>query len=386
LRRRLLLSLAVLAVPALSAACNGILGIDAPTLEQDGGADARADVTRPLDGTVESGNHEDGSMKDAPAHDDATRDVKTDTGTDAGLFNGHCACTSDAGCPPVPLVSGQASPQFITVDVDGGILWANSNPVPGTIWHANLDGTNATQLVGAQALPQGIAYAKGYVYWTNEIGLDVVRCDVQHCTQEVLGMNLAAPEGIAAGPNAVFVAVNEQNRVYAYSLVDGGQTLVAANAGFPFGMATDSKNVYWAGQAAVYGCPLAGCADSGPIVYGRSPGPQRVASNDTTVFWTDNMTDAVYSAPAVAAHPDAGADGGPGAQLFFAAAGGGGIAADSVHVYVATLASIVRADVNGGNVTVLAEIGEPGDLALSESCVYWVDGTVDAGHVYATAK
>ncbi len=369
--RHVVLLAAVLALPVLGVACNGILGIGVPTL-QDASIDAppTADVTPPndsgptMDATLDSVRPPvDGSLLDAP-------DGLLDSG--APVFDGNCSCP-DWSCDPVTIASGQTDPARIAVDFTG-VYWVNSDQSAGSVWHANLDGSNVQRLASNQLLPHGIAYGNGIVYWTDTIAANVNRCAANACNPMPIDMAISGPEGIAVTTTKAYVASGGGRAIYAYDLADASKTVVAGDAGSPFSVTTDSTNVYWTSGIGVYGCPLTGCT-SAPTQFGASPGPSRLATNGVTLFWTDGDF-VVYSAPVTLGATTA----------LFTASNPGGIAADATHVYVTTMTQLLRADLDGGNQVVLATLGSPRDVALAGTCAYWLDDTVDAGHVFASAK
>src|ERR1700733_4881858 len=164
-------------VPALGLACNGILGIDAPTLAD--GSNGSTDAGPPADRTMardsEPGvdaHHDamkptlDGSMHDGPGRDvyldeGATREASADgpgPRDASAVFDGSCSCADGSICPPVELVSGQANPTQIYVDSVAGMFWTNGVEATGSIWHANLDGTGTRQIAGSQNIPAALAY------------------------------------------------------------------------------------------------------------------------------------------------------------------------------------------------------------------------------------
>jgi hypothetical protein len=67
------------------------------------------------------------------------------------------------GTNPLQLVQGQNAPRGVAVDASH-LYWAN---VDGTIMRANLDGAFPQQIVPNQKIPQGVAVDATYLYWTN---------------------------------------------------------------------------------------------------------------------------------------------------------------------------------------------------------------------------
>lgn len=384
----------LLAVPALVVACNGILGIDAPILASDGGTDAATrpdrivttdskamtdaghDARRPGDTGV--GDAHDGS---APRPDGAAPDAGRDA---PPAFTGTCSCPSlpDGGCAPVLLASNQANPTAIAADPDAGVFWVNYAQDGGSVWARGLTAAATPAPVSqSEELASGIGYGHGFVYWTDTV-VGLRRGALPHGPAATVDTVFAA-EGLALGATKAFVASDTFGQIAEYNLLDGGQSLLTSAAGSaPDKVGVDAVNVYWSASGAVYGCPQTGCGFF-PTVYGRSGGPNGVASNGTTLFWADSSAGAVYSVPV---NPVGGTADGGATTLLFTAASPSRVAADDSHVYVVAGSQILRANLDGTHLVAIANGVSPSDLALAGSCVYWLDDTPGTGRVYASAK
>ena len=395
---------AVVAVPALAIACNDILGIDAPTLRgagadggltsdgtvpkgKDSGADARGEASRTETGADGSRDAGDGSAHDA-REDHAT------------LPEAGCHCADGATCPAVALVSGQLKPSALFVDPEAGVFWTNvdnTNLGNGTVWHTNLDGTGTTEIAIDQSYPAGIAYERGFVYWSQGIAGTLQRCALSKCTVQTLAAMVYGARAVAVAPSTLFTTTPVQLAsvdLTNAATFDADAPVTDFYQGTANEVAVDSQNVYWTtasrpdAGAGVFACPLTGCGGA-PRLVAATTTPGGIASNGTQVFWTDVMDNAVYAAPT-----SGSGDAGLIATVTPPSGDGltGAIAVDATHLYLSMSDSqtatgqIVRMNLDGSGVVTIASGGQPEEVGLAGSCLYWLDGTGDAGHVYASAK
>ena len=96
------------------------------------------------------------------------------------------------------LITGLAAPQHVTLDVSGGkVYWT----VQGSIWRANLNGTNREQLIAGLSEIRGLAVAGNRVYWTEKEG-DAARGSIRSAARngsdvKTLTTLMSVPVGIA---------------------------------------------------------------------------------------------------------------------------------------------------------------------------------------------
>jgi hypothetical protein len=179
------------------------------------------------------------------------------------------------GGTPITLASGQSSPNYIAVD-ELNVYWT----ADGVVMSVPLNGGTPTVLASGQFEPEGIAVRGDTVYWTanqNEGAvLSVPRLGGSVLT---LASQQRAPAGITTDANSVYwadslgvaklslgggpvttlasqggirIAVDSASVYWtdAFSVrkvrIDGGSvTTLSEEAGSPFDIAVDAKNVYW---------------------------------------------------------------------------------------------------------------------------------------------
>jgi hypothetical protein len=165
----------------------------------------------------------------------------------------------------------------------------------------------------------------------------------------------------------------------------------------PFGIATDSIDVYWGqtggsqGQGSLLACPLGGCgATPIPLVANRLA-PTLVAVDATNLYWIENPGTGPGS---VYACVKTNCGGGSGVTTLASSLGNPqGIAVDATYVYWSnqeTSGNIQRCAISGcggdgGMPTTIASANEPFAVAVDDVAVYWTS-SVPGGGVWKVAK
>jgi hypothetical protein len=407
---------AIVAALALGAcaACNGILGIDAPTLVAGDGGDATAsrreagseggrrrdangtDGSR-HDASGEAGHHDggdggqdattrdagqDATMREAAAdsrHDaarDATADSRhdardagagesgpdalVDTGVDAPIdagppFDGYCSCDDDAGCQPIVVARVGSGNVTGLVLADGGMYFTLTVFGGGYVGFAGFDHTTRT-LVADAGTVVGMAVRGRSIYWLNGSGSTLDTCSMAAC----------APASLAF-----------------FAAITGAYPLSTTSAVYPL-VATNAGGVFWSDLGGDHVCPYdGGCkrldADSPPTLPGTNTHvPQSIAVVDAGAYWTLEgggiascpLADCLDAPTTVLA-----SDGGPnlndlvaaGATLYWVAPRDAG-----AELWTCSTASC------GETATVLLTSGNAisvTDLTASEDGLYWLDPT-----------
>jgi sugar lactone lactonase YvrE len=94
----------------------------------------------------------------------------------------------------------QQPPQARGMMVDANyVYWSTFRALQGdgTIWRANLDGTNTVQLAQNQDAPQGLAVDANHLYWTNTGGGTIMRANLDGALPQPIVANQDVPVGVA---------------------------------------------------------------------------------------------------------------------------------------------------------------------------------------------
>jgi hypothetical protein len=107
------------------------------------------------------------------------------------------------GSSPHVLLAGQNNPAGVAVGgIPGPLLyWANTDGGSnGTINSANRDGTSSSAIVTGQNAPAGVAVGSASLYWANPKGGTVNQANLDGSNPHALFANQDAPFGVAVGP------------------------------------------------------------------------------------------------------------------------------------------------------------------------------------------
>jgi len=141
---------------------------------------------------------------------------------------------------PQAIISGQSGPWGVAVDASQ-LYW--TNPVAGTIWAANLDGSSPHVLLALQDNPAGVAVGGipgPFLYWANTDGgsngtINSANLDGTSASAIVTGQN--APAGVAVGSASLYWANPNGGTVNEANLDGGNPHALFANQNASFGVA-----------------------------------------------------------------------------------------------------------------------------------------------------
>jgi hypothetical protein len=247
-------------------------------------------------------------------------------------------------------------------------------------------------------------------------------CTDSQCQPIRLADGLAFPEGLAVNDTSVFVAEMDQNRILKFGKTELSLCVTAPpppsciagdelnNVVQPAAVAVDGTRFYWANSGGSFGpdevrsCPLNGCvAQTGTLIAALADGafnndfgddelPLNLVVTGGQVFWPENESGAIRSAPV--------AGGGP-VTTYLDNAGFApvAIAVDDTRIYFtddtnqheAEIESVPRIGSipDGGSRAVVARPGaHPWDIDLTATgSLYWtIPGVTGDGLVQAIAK
>ncbi len=228
----------------------------------DTGADSQPTPDAGSDATVDGGNlpFDSGPLLDSGS--DAANDVGA---PDAGPCTGTVL---DSGACFVVLATGQDKPTGIAV-VGSYVYWTNqgSSANSGSVNRVPISGIQYTVLAHNQDFTSGIAVDSNNAYWANEgdgIGLGSIMSVslTDGGAPTVLASGQTGPYFVALDPDNVYFTTYGGGSVTDHIAMvaktgspDGGATELTASNG-PWGIVTDSNDVYWTDANFTYSLPL----------------------------------------------------------------------------------------------------------------------------------
>jgi sugar lactone lactonase YvrE len=309
-------------------------------------------------------------------------------GRNCGVCGHDClggACSGGV-CQPVTLASGQRTPWCIALD-SANVYWTNYDG--GTVMKVSLDGTTMTTLATGGGIPYGIAVDSTNVYWVDANGNGALwSVPLNGGTGVLLAAGGVRSQYRAVSVDSTRVYWEDEDNpggIFAASPDGGARTMIARGdyANSTCHLALDRNNVYWLaypGQDAVDSAPLFG--DGGaPKRLASIPSPLGdvwgIASDSTSVYWTQSDTGSVLSVPI---------NGGPVTMLASGSGSPTGIAVDAQRVYWTDEDGAIRSVPLRGGAQITHATGQslPIDLAVDAKAIYWV--TRGGGTVMKVAK
>jgi hypothetical protein len=386
LRARPALALGAPLVVAL-AACNAILGIDAPKVvpSEAGASDSPVADTKPdtLSGSDSPADASDARVDAAidAAAEGAPGDGGLGDGADVvvvgdGGFDGHCGC-DDSGCPTVVVAPMQNNPAGIAAD-SIGVYWTSAGD--GTVSRIVFPGAPEVVTSVPASSPGAIAMNPVTVAWAEQAGGRILACSRGACSApSVLAGPLPQLGSIAVDTGSAYF--NTGKYVDSCPLGGGGPATIGGDAGAPDSVVTDGQGLYWVNGAAVVGCSLPGCTGGGTPLASAEASPQGLSIANGTLYWaTMGPPAAVRWCTASACTP----------QTLYQQGAPAFVVSDGTNVYWTDsfAGQVLRGPVAGGATPVtIATSMRPRRLALGDTCVFFVDSPLATnGAIMAVAK
>jgi len=149
----------------------------------------------------------------------------------------------------------------------------------------------------------GLAVDSTYLYWGESwIALagdtyfgGIYRCEFTDCAHTITALAGAVesfPMTVAVDPGYVYWTDNVSNQVLRCELpCSGAINLFAKMQGFAYGLTLYGSQVYWTlgrKDGGVFSCPASGCGASVETVAAQQAYPAVIAADDSGVYWTNN--------------------------------------------------------------------------------------------------
>ena len=121
------------------------------------------------------------------------------------------------GSNPQALVTGQHDPVGVAVDPTH-LYWANHGD--GSIWWANLDGSNPKAIVTGQDEPVGVAVDTSHLYWANQGDNSIWWADLDGSNPKAIVIGQEGPFGVAVDDQPSLLGQQRRSREPAWGRLD----------------------------------------------------------------------------------------------------------------------------------------------------------------------
>lgn len=351
----------ILALALVSAACTGLKAADSIPEPQEGGlgdsgdTDAEAPAEGGADGATDGGaGARDAATSDAadasaacdgpcPPEDLAiglpqattiTLDAKNVYFASEGGNTPIMQCPK-SGCGGAPILLGTGYAFGIAV-VGGFVMWGDY--FSGKVWRCAIGGCggNPTAIALNQTSIRGVVTDGVKIYWS--VGGNIIGCDPAACTPSavITGASTGAIFDIAADQATVIFVDSAAKKVFACTTPTCTTPLLLGTGSHD--VSVYSGKAFWGSGTTklIVACAITGCSNN-PQTIGSSFSPTHPASDDSFVYFRDDLSFKIYRCP------PAGCAAGP--EIFASNQHGqprGNIAIDGTHVYWTTAGEVRR--------------------------------------------
>ena len=204
------------------------------------------------------------------------------------------------GTNPQVIVTGQHDPAGVAVNASH-LYWTGSGD--GSIWEANLDGTNPQAVVTGQLAPAGVAVNASHLYWTGDGSIWEANLDGTN-PQVIVTGQYDAGFGVAVDASHLYWTDTDGGSIWEANLDGTNPQAVVTGQLLPYGMAVGGPMtglMYWTnrGDGTVHTAALDG-TDGFAFVSGQHhPQGMAVSSDgdgDGDLYWANNGDGTIWEA------------------------------------------------------------------------------------------
>jgi hypothetical protein len=189
-----------------------------------------------------------------------------------------------ASCTPTPLAAGQNQPTRITYDGSSCLFWTNNaGGSNGSIGAHQLGASLCPTKTGLGA-PQGIAADANYLFWTDTATNQVVR--LNRSGGAMASTTSSQPAGVAILGAGVYWAEDGTSSVRTSPESSWVPATVAGSQSTPWAFSVTAPFTYWVDFANPGAIWQTNGSNTTQVV-GARVSPIRIASDPTTIFWTE---------------------------------------------------------------------------------------------------
>ncbi len=269
-------------------------------------------------------------------------------------------------CDSVAVVIGVGNspgrPSSLAVDATN-IYWTIGDGSPnGAVMKAPLSKGPSTLLATGQDYPFDVVVDATSVYWANHFA--VMKCSIAGGDVTTLASGRDSIAGIAVDAAAVYfgtVGSSTGGGAVMRVPIEGGTPTVLASRAAPFDLATDGVNVYWTSfGGTVTSIPSAGGAATTLVSGQKMCGA--IALDATNVYWSAGTNGAIMKVPLAGGVPVTLAMGGDPTNLI--------VSGSNIYWTMPAANELKTVSVEGGTADLLGSAPVE-NLAVDAQSVYW---------------
>jgi Domain of unknown function (DUF5050) len=236
-------------------------------------------------------------------------DALTGTGGVGGPAPGHLYWAAGGtiweanldGSNPRAIVTGQPDPAGVAVNASH-LYWTDSGS--GAIWAANLDGSNPQAIVTGQISPAGVAVNASHLYWTDSGAIWEANLDGSNPQVIVTGQNDAG-FGVAVDASHLYWTDTDGGTIWEANLDGTNPQAVVSGQQLPYGIAVGGGGpklagpMYWTnrGDGTVNVAALDGTNPLAIVSGQHHPQGMAVSSADGgDLYWANNGDGTIWEA------------------------------------------------------------------------------------------
>ena len=275
------------------------------------------------------------------------------------------------------------------ITVAGSNVYVTEARTDGAVAAIPTTGGDATIYGSAQDFPQYVAVDSENVYWTTYLGGTVVQAPLAGGTPFTVTTTPPTLPGQMGATGQLGIASIAVNSGRVYWAAPGSGWIASAPIGssnqvsyialsqdYPYAVAVDDVNVYWAtywGGEVLKQSHTATGGSPTTLASGQS-GPFGLALDSSSIYWVNKLGGTVMKV---------GLDGSNLVTLASGQSSPISIAVDSTYAYWVNntvTGSVQKVSLSGGAVVTLATgRNQPWQIAVDDTSVYWTEGDLSSG-------